>query len=767
MLRLAPVAVLLALLLAVFPAHALRAAPLSPDSNSALADTLTIAGDVNCSGGVDIADALQIIRLYAGLSTNASCMSAAGNTDCDSDKDPVDSLRILRYLGGLSNTAPPGCTPIGDPMGAPTSSFDKIGAALTAGTISSETALLYNVYATFGDDALPPEFRGDDSDGTPDSGGVAITQSMLSTVSPETRALLAPFLIPPIYGASWFGSHTAAANAVPERVLGACPGASQGWVCRDAASAGVRVWWQTRYPGDAAQAQAIANAMDSTIWPALTGLMGQPLSDAGTTYDGGSPSVDIYLLDLARSVAPDHSQPGCKKTPAYINLQRGVSLSVVAHEFMHVLQWGFDVSQGCMYQTGGGEYNWLAEATATWAEDYVFPQANDEQYLSDFFMAEPGKPLETANDKHEYGAYIFFLYLTKFYDSNQIVRTIWNNTAQYGSLKAVEQALPGGFEERWAPFAACLWNKAPSDCFAKWDGVQQAAADAVAPEEFGMGAATISRSLELTANVEHMATSYRRFVFTDDRVHSVVFNNTLAGVPHAAVQALAKINGQWHGPLDWTGRATNVFCRDIAAQHIEELVIIISNSDWETKGKLQPASPPTLTAYTSGCPDFVGTASVVEHDGSIVLTVNVSGLRFQYIKTEGPLVRYELTESPVVTVRASGGTGGCTWSGEMTLQPADGTDATGKVQGNLVVNLDTHTYGGEIFGFDPNAVPMSYTCPDYPPSAMDWFPVWIMDTGLPTEVEITDDGRLDGVQITNVVSFYGRWEWHFDPAPPE
>jgi hypothetical protein len=42
-----------------------------------------------------------------------------------------------------------------------------------------------------------------------------------------------------------------------------------------------------------------------------------------------------------------------------------------------------------------------------------------------------------------------------------------------------------------------------------------------------------------------------------------------------------------------------------------------------------------------------------------------------------------------------------------------------------------------------------------------------MDTGLPTEVEITDDGRLDGVHITDQVSFYARWQWHFDPAPPE
>ncbi len=557
-----------------------------------------LMGDVDCGGTVDSVDALKILRLTAGLPTNAACMQAAGDVDCDGDKDAVDALKILRHVAGLSNTPAQGCTPIGDPLGPPPSSDDLIDQALAEGKIDSETALIYHVYATFGDDRLPPQYRGDDSGGPPD-GGVPIVQSMLDSVSPQARSLLQPFLIPPVYEDSWMGAQAAGAPAGDGHGLSTCSVAPDGWDCRDASVADVRVWWQTQYPQDEAQAEAIATAMDSSIWPPLTALMGQPLSDAGSPYDGGDGRVDIYLVDTTRSMAIDHPNPGCEKTPAYINLKRGESLSTLAHEFMHVLQWGFDVAQGCVYQAGGG-YNWLGEATAQWAADYVYPAVNWEHPTAAWYMGAPGLPLETADDAHEYGAYLFFQYLTKFYDSEQIVRTIWNKAAQYGSLQAINEAIPGGFEERWPAFAACLWNAPPSDCFAQWDGLTQTLADSITAEDVDMGAATLNRSLELTVSVEHMAANYRRFTFTDDRIKGVTFKNTLVGASHAAVQALAKVDGQWQGPLDWTDREVSSFCRDSSGHLVEELVLIFSNSDWAAKSNLVPSEPPVLTVST-GC----------------------------------------------------------------------------------------------------------------------------------------------------------------------
>ncbi|MBI2912388.1 MAG: hypothetical protein HYY03_00530 [Chloroflexi bacterium] len=578
-----------------------EAATLSVSGSQPASTQIAISAGWNFIG-YPSSDAQPIADVMGPLAYNSVWAYSAGSWQSH-DPDLPPGLNTLQQFepgrGYALNASAAGVLTI---AGAAPSSFDLIDEALAAGTIDEETALVYKVYAVFGDGRLPLQYRGYDGGGPPDGGGVAITQAMLDTASPETRALLAPFLIPPIYDGSWLGPQGAAAGARRVLAIAACPDAPAGWDCRDATSAGVRVWWQTQYPEDGARAQAIASAMDATIWAAITGLMGQPLSDAGTTYDGGSPSVDIYLVDVVRSMAIDNPQPGCKKTPAYVNLQRSAPMSVVAHEFMHVLQWGFDVSQECMYQAGG-EYNWLAEATAQWAEDFVYPGGNGEHYTADWYMASPGKPLDTADDSHEYGAYLFFQYLTKFYGFEQIVRTVWDNTLQYGSLGAVEQAMPGGFEERWAPFAACLWNRPPVDCFAGWDNLTQGVEAFVTAQEVDLGNAS-SRSFEVAGGVEHMAASYSRLFFSDDEIRSVVFDNTLAGFPHAGVQALAKIDGEWQGPLDWTDRAKTTFCRDLDGQHIEELVIIISNDDWENKGKLQPPEQPSLTAGTV-CPTTV------------------------------------------------------------------------------------------------------------------------------------------------------------------
>ena len=741
-----------------------------------------VMGDVDCSGVADSIDALQVLRSVASLPIAADCLAQAADVDCSAQVDSIDGLLILRFVASLPVNPPAGCTPIGDPLSPAPSSFGLIDEALAGGTIGEETALTYKVYAVFGDDALPPEYRGDDSGGPPDSFILSDVQLQFDTLSPEAQATLGPFLIPPAYKGSWASPQSPPGSAMIQAHAPGpvCSELDPNWLWHDAATANVRVWWQTqRYPEDEAKAQAIAGAMDATIWPALTNLMGEPLSDAGEFCNGGDGRLDMYLAlqGDARSLTYSYR---CNKTPAYIDLSRGVSTSVVAHEFMHTIQRAYEVKDGCQW-LGNAEYNWLREATAVWAQDFVYPQGNEEHYIADWYMsqdwyeANPGKPLETANDRHEYGAYLFFLYLTKFYGTEQIVRTIWDNAAQYESLEAVEQALPGGFEERWAPFAACLWNKPPSDCFAQWDGLQRSAESFVAPKSVELDGQA-SRSLDVGADVEYLAVSYSRFAFSDDEIHSVVLDNTLAGFPHAAVQALVKIGGQWQGPLDWTNRATASFCRDVAEQHIEELVLIISNDDWKNEGELLVTPPPTLTGSTSGCTEFVGSASAVVNWDTLVFTVGVSGLRFQYEGTDGTVARYSLTESPGVTWHASGTIHrneeeDCPASGEMTLQPADGSGDTGKVRGLLLTNLETQTYQAAISGIDFDA-DINWTClSDGYTGTRLWPLVDILKTGVLSTnsndwMEITGDGRLDGEYLDPGETYGGHWSWHFDPAPP-
>jgi hypothetical protein len=92
-----------------------------------------VKGDVNCSGEVDVVDALAILRDVAALSplprtepcpdigeavpvpAGAGAGRVWGDMDCNGGVDVVDGLLILRHVAALQVTLPPGCLPIGSP----------------------------------------------------------------------------------------------------------------------------------------------------------------------------------------------------------------------------------------------------------------------------------------------------------------------------------------------------------------------------------------------------------------------------------------------------------------------------------------------------------------------------------------------------------------------------------------------------------------------------------------------------------------------------
>jgi len=93
-----------------------------------------------------------------------------------------------------------------------------------------------------------------------------------------------------------------------------------------------------------------------------------------------------------------------------------------AHEYFHAVQFAYDYF----------EDSWLMEATATWAEDEVYTDVNDNlQYLSTGPLSRPALPLDTFNNEgYQYGAWIFFRYLTEHFTDAQgglptLVRNIW------------------------------------------------------------------------------------------------------------------------------------------------------------------------------------------------------------------------------------------------------------------------------------------------------------------------------------------------------
>jgi hypothetical protein len=124
-----------------------------------------------------------------------------------------------------------------------------------------------------------------------------------------------------------------------------------------------------------------------------------------------------------------------------------------AHEFFHAVQFAYDY----------GEDPWLMEATATWMEERVADDVNDNrQYLPYGQVGAPDQPLDAFNQGgfNQYGNWVFFEYLSSRFGTG-VVRTIWTRAGAYPggghqySTKAVRSVLGkhGGFVSVYRAFA--------------------------------------------------------------------------------------------------------------------------------------------------------------------------------------------------------------------------------------------------------------------------------------------------------------------------
>jgi hypothetical protein len=119
-------------------------------------------------------------------------------------------------------------------------SISLIDNAETSGAISSETALLYRVYAIFSDARLPAPYRGDDTN-VHDSLYMVDVRDNFDSLSPPTQALVLPFLTPPAYKGSWASANGVISPAIlPPGCLIAFDTCTEDWTnkpyksfCRD------------------------------------------------------------------------------------------------------------------------------------------------------------------------------------------------------------------------------------------------------------------------------------------------------------------------------------------------------------------------------------------------------------------------------------------------------------------------------------------------------------------------------------------------------
>src|SRR5688572_26242058 len=112
---------------------------------------------------------------------------------------------------------------------------------------------------------------------------------------------------------------------------------------------------------------------------------------------------------------PRDTPPICTdQAPGFMVVSATSDFATLVHEFAHVILFRYKLKTGCWYP----EYSWMHEATATWAEHYIYrgPPHSEHPYAPSF-LSYPHLELESLFGTHEYGAYLWFFYITKGGDS--------------------------------------------------------------------------------------------------------------------------------------------------------------------------------------------------------------------------------------------------------------------------------------------------------------------------------------------------------------
>ena len=257
-----------------------------------------------------------------------------------------------------------------------------------------------------------------------------------------------------------------------------------------------------------------------------------PLPDGAR---GGSNALDIYLQDIGRqgyygwcdSDAPAGGT-GSLGAPAYCVFDNNYrefpvhtpleNLQVTAaHELFHAVQFAYDYNEDA----------WFMEATATWAEDEVYTDVNDNlQYLPQSPLAQPGRSMDQflQTGFRQYGDWIFFRYLTERFPAAEgglptLVRSIWERasagtgSSEY-SMRAVREVLAAQgtpLPAVWAGFVAA--NRRP------WLTYAEGAANRYPSARLAGGVkltAAHRRSGPVTTTVDHLAGATLRFTRAAD-----------------------------------------------------------------------------------------------------------------------------------------------------------------------------------------------------------------------------------------------------------
>lgn len=437
---------------------------------------------------------------------------------------------------------------------------------------------------------------------------------------------------------------------------------------------------------------------------------------------------------------------------------RGLAKSIVAHELLHVLQFAMERQASC------SDTLWFDEATAQWVMDHVvptIPQGEPGEFgmeagagrvapnfpksgpvLADYLFAGHMVPIEKPGasvKRNGYADYLFFQFLARTQTPDKI-RQIFD--AMAGGLSSVESiAAVVDMKATWPDFARTLWigvDDAVLDYWNTEDQYRYGLADvyAQAPTEGipqdrkdklktlqvdqqGRPRATfelLKNAREFEGYLIHPRSMfYEHLKFSDATVHSVYLSNPVAALPDREfikLQALKKIGGRWQAPEDWTGEPFKQFCLDQRDQRIEELLLIVSNSE-ARRGSEQPfaipaAFPMQLGTSNVGCWAWTGEATTETTTGppdNVAAIARATDLYFRVAATMPGRITFGTVAGTVSGRHTATPAEACTLTLDgqtKSLYRGLGSESLPAEDGTIDLNLDLDLGFGAIGGDPPN-----------------------------------------------------------------
>lgn len=280
----------------------------------------------------------------------------------------------------------------------------------------------------------------------------------------------------------------------------------------------------------------------------------------------------------------------------YPNKHKAYMKSTLVHELFHSIQYAIDM--------GNESWWWWQEATAVWAESYIYPSVNFEHRFKnglfrDFWMTRRLSLYDSeVLPAHEYYAYIFPLYLAQK-DGPYIIRNLWKASEPVHKqvLDVMDEQTLRPFKEVFTEFAVWMFNEKPEKHFLEGSAplTNVKPSKEVIPVRVG-------KNKKRRFEVQHLGILFEEYKFNDSSVKSVDFDlsSLLGQYPEVGVWAMIKVKGEEMYSEDWSGVTFRNFCFDLPEEKLERVVLVYANSSRHTD---IPAAQimADVTGYADGC----------------------------------------------------------------------------------------------------------------------------------------------------------------------